>query len=186
MLTQEELSGIVEVLVLLSEDEIMDIAHELAFMRDEDTPQLDDVRHLIKSAQKSHWLESVPNTAACNNSKGSDFYIAGPSSFGIVPGELSEIMEILEFEGCRSFDWETVTSKIIKDMSLKVEKLEALVEDVAEGFVVIEKAEAEYSDYFNLYYDYDFWLPGGLPIIGEKLEKISRRLKELKEEYQKE
>jgi hypothetical protein len=59
--------------------------------------------------------------------------------------------------------------------------LEALVEDAADGTVVIEKAETEYSELFNLYYDYDFWLPGGIPGIGGRLEDISQRLKEIKE-----
>jgi len=45
----------------------------------------------------------------------------------------------------------------------------------------IEKVETEYSELFNLYYDYDFWLPGGLPGIGGRLEDISQRLKEIKE-----
>ena len=45
MLTLEELSGIVEVMVILSEEEIMEIATELAFMRDEEVPEFDDLSH---------------------------------------------------------------------------------------------------------------------------------------------
>ena len=180
MLTTEELSGIVEVMVVVSEEEIIDIAQELAYLRDDETPDLEDLRQLITSAMKIHWLEPIPSTTVFNSNspQSSMLYIAGPASFGTVPPELSEIMDTIEFEGCRSFDWDMVTSNIIPDMSRKLDRLEALVEDAASG---IEKAETEYSELFNLYYDYDFWLPGGLPGIGGRLEDISQRLKEIKE-----
>ncbi len=180
MLTTEELSGIVEVMVVVSEEEIIDIAQELAYLRDDETPDLEDLSQLITLAMKIHWLEPIPSTAVFNSNspQSSMLYIAGPASFGTVPPELSEIMDTIEFEGCRSFDWDMVTSNIIPDMSRKLDRLEALVEDAASG---IEKAETEYSELFNLYYDYDFWLPGGLPGIGGRLEDISQRLKEIKE-----
>jgi hypothetical protein len=181
MLTIEELSGIVEVMVVVSEEEIIDIAQELAYLRDDETPDLEDLRQLIVSAMKIHWIEPLPSTALFNSPKSSMSYIAGPASFGIVPPELSEIMDRIEFEGCRSFDWDMVTSNIIPDMSHKLDLLEALVEDAADGAVVIGIAETEYSELFNLYYDYDFWLPEGLPGIGGRLEDISQRLKEIKE-----
>jgi hypothetical protein len=181
MLTTEELSGIVEVLVVVSEEEIIDIAQELAYLRDDETPDLEDLSQLIRSAIKIHWLEPIQSTAVFNSPRSSMLYIAGPASFGTVPPELSEIMDTIEFEGCRSFDWDKVTSNIIPDMSCKLDRLEALVEDAADGTVVIEKAETEYSELFNLYYDYDFWLPGGIPGIGGRLEDISQRLKEIKE-----
>jgi len=180
MLTIEELSGIVEVMVVVSEEEIIDIAQELAYLRDDETPDLEDLSQLIASAMKIHWLEPIPSTAVFNSNspQSSMLYIAGPASFGTVPPELSEIMDTIEFEGCRSFDWDMVTSNIIPDMSCKLDRLEALVEDAAGG---IEKAETEYSELLNLYYDYDFWLPDGLPGIGGRLEDISQRLKEVKE-----
>jgi len=180
MLTTEELSGIVEVMVVVSEDEIIDIAQELAYLRDDETPDLEDLSQLITLAMKIHWLEPIPSTAVFNSNspQSSMLYIAGPASFGTVPPELSEIMDTIEFEGCRSFDWDVVTSNIIPDISRRLDRLEALVEDTADG---IEKVETEYSELFNLYYDYDFWLPGGLPGIGGRLEDISQRLKEIKE-----
>jgi hypothetical protein len=181
MLTLEELSGIVEVMVVLSEEEIMEIATELAFMRDEEVPELDDLTDLIMSALKTHWLESIPQTALCYSQNGSWFYIAGPASFGTVPPEMSEIMDVFELSGCRSFDWELISSDIIATMSNKVERLKSIVEDVADGAVILEKAEVEYSELLNMYYDYDFWLPDGLLDIGERLETISVRLRELKE-----
>lgn len=181
MLTTEELSGIVEVMVVVSEEEIIDIAQELAYLRDDETPDLEDLMQLITSAMKIHWLEPIPSTAVFNSPQSSKLYMAGPASFGTVPPELSEIMDTIEFEGCRSFDWGMVTSNIIPDMSRKLDRLEALVEDTADGAVVIEKAETEYSELFNLYYDYDFWLPDGLPGIGGRLEDISQRMKEIKE-----
>jgi hypothetical protein len=180
MLTIEELSGIVEVMVVVFEEEIIDIAQELAYLRDDETPDLEDLSQLIASAMKIHWLEPIPSTAVFNSNspQSSMLYIAGPASFGTVPPELSEIMDTIEFEGCRSFDWGMVTSNIIPDMSRKLDRLEALVEDAAGG---IEKAETKYSELLNLYYDYDFWLPDGLPGIGGRLENISQRLKEIKE-----
>ncbi|MCD4765524.1 MAG: hypothetical protein K8R34_03330 [Methanosarcinales archaeon] len=183
MLTTEELSGIVEVMVVVSEDEIIDIAQELAYLRDDETPDLEDLSQLITLAMKIHWLEPILSTAVFNSNspQSSMLYIAGPASFGTVPPELSEIMDTIEFEGCRSFDWDVVTSNIIPDMSRRLDRLEALVEDAASGVVVVEKVETEYSELFNLYYDYDFWLPGGLPGIGGRLEDISQRLKEIKE-----
>ncbi|MBE0523635.1 MAG: hypothetical protein IBX40_04790 [Methanosarcinales archaeon] len=181
MLTLEELSGIVEVMVVLSEDEIFEIAQELAYMRDEEIPDLDEIRQLIKSALGAHWLESIFSTAVCDAPGGEKHYIAGPASFGNIPPEFSEIMEIFEFDGCRSFDWDMVASDIVETMSRKVSKLESLFEDVEDGYVVIEKAENEYSDLINLYYDYNFWLPDGLPGIGISLENISQRLSEFKE-----
>lgn len=181
MLTLEELSGIVEVMVVSTEEEILDIARELAYMRNEEMPEPDEVRQLITSAVRTHWLESISDTAVCGMDRGSNCYIAGPASFGSVPPEFSEIMEIFEFNGCRSFDWDMVTSRIMKKMSRKVSALKSLVEDVEDGNVVIDKAEAKYSDLFNSYYDYHFWLPGGLPRIAANLERISLRLHELKE-----
>ncbi len=181
MLTTEELSGIVEVMVVVSEEEIIDIAQELAYLRDDESPDPEDLMQLITSAMKIHWLEPIPSTAVINSPQSSILYIAGSASFGTVPPELSEIMDTIEFEGCRSFDWDVVTSNIIPDMSRKLDRLEALVKDAADGAVVIEKPETEYSELFNLYYDYDFWLPDGLPGIGLILEDISQRLKEIKE-----
>lgn len=182
MLTTKELSGIVETMVVVSEEEIIDIAQELAYLRDDETPDLEDLSQLITLAMKIHWLEPIPSTAVFNSNspQSSMLYIAGPASFGTVPPELSEIMDTIEFEGCRSFDWDMVSSNIIPDMSCKLDRLEALVEDAASGAVVVKKAETEYSELFNLYYDYDFWLPGGLPGIGGRLEDISQRLKEIK------
>ena len=180
-ITTEELSGIVEVMVVVSEEEIIDIAQELAYLRDDETPDPEELRQLITSAMKIHWLEPIPSTAVFNSPQSSILYIAGPASFGTVPPELSEIMDTIEFEGCRSFDWDVVTSNIIPDMSRKLDRLEALVEDASDGAVVIEKAEKEYSELFNCYYDYDFWLPDGLPGIGRRLEDVSQRLKEIKE-----
>ena len=181
MLTTEELSGIVEVMVVVSEEEIIDIAQELAYLRDDETPEPEDLRQLITSAMKIHWLEPIPSPAVFDAPQSSKLYISGPASFGTVPPELSEIMDTIEFEGCRSFDWDVVASNIIPDMSRKLDRLEAVVEDAADGVVVIKKAETEYSELFNLYYDYDFWLPDGLPGIGGRLEDTSQRLKEIKE-----
>ncbi|NIA03030.1 MAG: hypothetical protein GWP12_00605 [Nitrospirae bacterium] len=181
MLTLEELSGIVEVMVVISQEEIFEIAQELAYMRDEKIPDMDEIRKLVKSALSAHWLESISITAVCDVLGGEKHYIAGPASFGSVPTEFSEIMEIFEFDGCRSFDWDMVASDIIKTMSRRVSKLESFLEDVENGYVVIEKAEIEYGDLFNLYYDFNFWLPDGLPGIGISLEKISQGLSELKE-----
>ncbi|MBC2696787.1 MAG: hypothetical protein HF976_00815 [ANME-2 cluster archaeon] len=178
MLTTKELSGIVETMVVVSEEEIIDIAQELAYLRDDETPDLEYLRQLITLAMKIHWLEPIPSTAVFNCPQSSMLYIAGPASFGTVPPELSEIMDTIEFKGCRSFDWGMVTSNVIPDISRRLDRLEALVEDAADG---IEKVETEYSELFNLYYDYDFWLPDGLPGIGGRLEDISQRLKEIKE-----
>lgn len=181
MLTLEELAGIVEVMVVASEEELLEIAMELAYMTDDEPPEMDELAELIKSALKIKWLESIPQPALCTEIAGSRFFIAGPASFGTVPPEMSEIMEVIEFEGCRAFDWEIVTSNIIPAVSRKVERLELLVEEVADSMADLEDAEEQYSELFNLYYDYDFWLPDGLPGIGEQLEKISSRLTELKE-----
>ncbi|MBE9483810.1 MAG: hypothetical protein IMY74_03125, partial [Bacteroidetes bacterium] len=114
MLTTEELSGIVEVMVVVSEEEIIDVAQELAYLRDDETPDLEDLMQLITSAMKIHWLEPIPSTAVFNSNspQSSKLYIAGPASFGTVPPELSEIMDTIEFVGCRSFDWGMVTSNI--------------------------------------------------------------------------
>ncbi|MCL7415271.1 MAG: hypothetical protein M8349_04325 [ANME-2 cluster archaeon] len=179
MLCVEELCGIVEVMVVASDDEITEVVRELAYMRDVDMPEPDDLDDLIRLALKSHWLETVPQTAVCNGPKGELFYIAGPAAFGTVPDELSEVMEIIEFEGCRSIDWDKVASKITSGLSRQVEKLEIVVEDAADGTAEFDTAQALYSVLFNLYYDYDFWLPDGLPDIAVALEKVSLRLREL-------
>lgn len=181
MLCVEELCGIVEVMAVASESEILEVVRELAYMRNEAMPEPDDLQDLITSALRSHWLETVPRTAVCNGPDGELFYIAGPAAFGMVPSELHEIMEIVEFEGCRSIDWEVVASGIMSSMSRQVERLEIMVEDAADGEVSLDTAEILYSELFNRYYDYDFWLPDGLPGIGIALEKISSRLCAIKE-----
>lgn len=181
MLDVEELCGIVEVMGVASDDEITLVVQELAYMRNEDMPKPDDLQDLIKLALKSHWLETVSQTAVCNGPKGEIIYIAGPAAFGMVPAELSEIMDIIEFEGCRSIDWEIVASRITSNLSRQVERLEIIVEDIADGTVKLDTAEAQYSELFNVYYDYDFWLPDGLPELGAVLEKVSLRLNVIKE-----
>ncbi|MCL7474785.1 MAG: hypothetical protein M8352_01925 [ANME-2 cluster archaeon] len=181
MLCVEELCGIVEVMGVASDGEIIEVVQELAYMRDEDMPVPDDLQDLLKSALRSHWLETIPRTAVCNGPKGELFFIAGPAAFGMVPAELSEIMDIIEFEGCRSIDWEIVASNITSNLSRLVERLEIMVEDAADGAVTLDTAEALYSNLFNMYYDYDFWLPDGLPGIGIALEKVSSRLNTFKE-----
>jgi hypothetical protein len=184
MITIEELSGIIEVMTVLSEEEILDIAQELAYLRDEEVPELEDLREIIESALNIHWLKSIPRSAIYNCPAGSRFFIAGPASFGTVPPELSEIMGTIGFECCRSFDWEIVASDIRTDLLQKIEHLHERVESAADGTVVLEKAENEYSELFNQYYDSDFWLPDGLPDIGISLKNISLRLREIKESDQ--
>jgi hypothetical protein len=181
MFCVEELCGIVEVMGVASDNEIIEVVQELAYMRNEDMSKTDDLQDLFKSALKSHWLETVPQEAVCNGPKGEIFFIAGPAAFGMVPAELSEIMDIMEFEGCRSIDWEIVASRINSNLTKQVERLEIMVEDAADGTVTLETAEAQYSDLFNIYYDYDFWLPDGLPDIGAALEKVSSRLNTIQE-----
>lgn len=182
MLSMEEMAGIAEVMVVMSEEEIVEIAHELAFIRNEMGPGADDIRRLIHHALKKHWLEVVQHDALCSRIRGSKFYIAGPASFGIVPSEMSEILEIIEFEGGRSFDWDIVACKVSSNLTGEIKHLEELANNAADGLISLAEAEKHYSELLNLFYDYDFWLPAGLPGIGAGLENISMKLSILKEQ----
>lgn len=182
MITKEELAGIIDALGASTFDEIFSIVEELAYMREEEVPDVDDIEHLCRGAVEEHLIENVSSKVVVDvEGDDSNYYILGPNAFPDVPAELSEVIDILKLD-----EREVDTSRVAKMFSGKFrkwsaslsEKIDALSENPAEE--EIERLEKEYSDLINLYYDFDFWLPGGISHIEDTILQVSRRIEGLK------
>jgi len=176
MITKAELSGIIDALGAVTPDEIRHIAEELAFMRQEDVPDIKEIKQLCETAAGEHLIETVSSNEVrdadideADKADDACYYIPGPNAFPQIPSELSEVIDILKLSK-REVDMGRVAK------SFKIDSFAATPptpDDIA-------KLEKRYRDLLNVYYDYDFWLPGEISHIEDVIFGVSEKLERLK------
>jgi hypothetical protein len=128
-------------------------------------------------------IETVSSEEVEGADSDETYYIPGPNAFPDIPYELSEIIDILKLSK-REVDM----SKVAKSFSSRLkqrakrlnEKIDSFYGESAANIADITRLEKRYSDLLNLYYDFDFWLPGGISDIEDKILGVSERLEQLK------
>lgn len=184
LISKEELTGIIDALGALREDEICAIAAEISFLRNEDFSS-ELVLQMCEEAVHELLLETVGPTEVKDavsdvNVEGS-FYIPGPNAFPDIPFELSEVIDILRLSK-REVDMGGLTQRFtskLHDMSSKLSKDIEEVSMASRSEAILTLTE-RYSEILNIYYDYDSWLPEGIDGIEEELQEISKRLEHLR------
>ncbi|MDI3539658.1 MAG: hypothetical protein PWR29_234 [Methanolobus sp.] len=190
MITKDELSGIIDALGALSEDEVCAVAQEISFIRKEDFLP-DILTRMCRQALDEHLLELIVSAeirpaaegaVSVASNEGEGYYIPGPNAFPDVPFELSEAIDILMITK-KEVDWEKVSSRFSANLKVEVMELDRAIASLSdrgtdEGdlYFLAER----YSNLLNLYYDYDSWLPEGISDMENELQDLSRRLEELK------
>lgn len=182
MITKDELAGIIDVLGAATIDEIRLIVQELAEIRRLEVVDSGDFEQLCESALGEHLIETVSSEEVEGAGSDETYYIPGPNAFPDIPYELSEIIDILELSK-REVDM----SKVAKSFSSRLKQRAKRLNEKIDSFsgesanaADISKLEKRYSDLLNLYYDFDFWLPGGISDIEDKILGVSERLEQLK------
>ena len=182
MITKDELAGIIDVLGAATIGEIHLIVHELAEIRRLEDASRDDVEQLCESALGEHLIETVSSEEVGDAGSDETYYITGPNAFPDIPYELSEIIDILELSK-REVDMSKVAKSFSSRLKQRAKRLNDKIDSFSGGPVLdsdISRLEKRYSDLLNLYYDYDFWLPGGISDIEDKILGVSERLEQLK------
>ena len=182
MITKDELAGIIDVLGAATIEEIHLILQELAEIRRLEAVTPDYVEQVCESALGEHLIETVSSDEVEDGVLDEVYYISGPNAFPDIPYELSEIFDILELSK-REVDM----SKVAKSFSSRLKQRAKGLNETINSFLFespiasdITKLEKRYSDLLNLYYDYDFWLPGGISDVEDKILGVSERLEQLK------
>ncbi|MCL7411970.1 MAG: hypothetical protein M8350_09270 [Methanosarcinaceae archaeon] len=182
MITKDELAGIVDVLGASTIGEIHLIVQEHAEIRRLEVVGLADVEQLCQSALDEHLIETVSFEEVEGADSDETYYISGPNAFPDIPYELSEIIDILELSK-REVDMSKVAKSFSSRLKQRAKRLNEKIDMFSDGSVPdsdILKLEQRYSDLLNLYYDYDFWLPGGISDIEDTILGVSERLEQLK------
>ncbi len=195
MIREEELSGIVEVLGAVTVDEMINIVKELAYLRDEQQPEGEDIKVACHDAIKKHYLEEISvknlkeaedtNTTRSSEDMEADdliYLIAGPLAFPNIPFELTDIIDILGLKK-RELDHDKVFHLFSRNLKARINRLVKSIEEAEEcpSEKDIQHLEQRYSDLINTYYDYSCWLEGDLTDFEPGIEQVSRMLEELKE-----
>lgn len=208
MITKAELSGIVDAMGAATPYEIQEIIGELAYIRHEEITDPSEVKELCRAALKDHLIEAVsskevtlPDTkeavevasgaagagkAGVGNEVGEAdvgcYYIPGPNAFPEILSEMSEVIDILELSR-REVDM----SKVAKSFSTRLKRRATSLNNKINSFTTtpsipddIAKLEKRYSDLINVYYDYDFWLPGEFSNMEDVISTVSEKLERLK------
>ena len=204
MITKDELAGIIDVVGAATIEEICLIVQELAEIRRLEAVSSDYVDQLCESALGEHLIETISSeevtgvdvsggisggtggvkggcTGACMASN-EVYYISGPNAFPDIPFELSEIFDILELSK-REVDMGKVAKSISSRLKQRTKKFNDKIdsffdESASDGDII--RLEKYYSDLLNLYYDYDFWLPGEMLDVKDRILNLSGRLEQLK------
>ncbi|MGP8319481.1 MAG: DUF7109 family protein [Methanosarcinaceae archaeon] len=182
MITKDELAGIVDALGAATMQEIHLIVQELAEIRRDGTVDPEDLRQLCESALSEHLIEIISSVEVENAGLNDTYYIPGPSAFLDIPFEFSEIIDILELS-VREVNMSKVTKMFSARLKQRAKRLNEKIgsfsgESVSDADIT--RLEKRYSDLLNLYYDFDFWLPGGISNIEDKILGVSERLEHLK------
>ncbi len=182
MIKKDELAGIIDVLGAATIEDIRLIVQELAEIRRLEEVSPADVEQLCESALGEHLIETVSSEEVEGADSDEIYYIPGPNAFPDIPYELSEIIDILELSK-REVDM----SKVAKSFSSRLKQRAKRLNEKIDSFsgesantADITRLEKRYSDLLNLYYDFDFWLPGGILNIEDKILGVSERLEQLK------
>ena len=182
MITKNELAGIIDVIGAATIGEIQLIVQELAEIRRLEAVSPADVEQLCESALSEHLIEIVSSGEVKGADSDEVYHISGPNAFPDIPFELSEIFDILELSN-REVDMSKVAKCFSSRLKQRVRRLNESIDSISVGSpsnANITKLEKRYRDLLNLYYDFDFWLPGGIPDIEDKILGVSERLEQLK------
>jgi len=189
MITKAELSGIIDALGAVTPDEIQEIAEELAFMRQEEAPDTKEIKQLCETAAGEHLIETVSSNEVrdadmdeADKADDACYYIPGPNAFPQIPSELSEVIDILKLSK-REVDM----GRVAKSFSARLKRRATSLNNKIDSFAAtpptpddIAKLEKRYRDLLNVYYDYDFWLPGELSHIEDVIFGVSEKLERVK------
>lgn len=195
MISKAELSGIVDAMGAGTPNEIQEIVGELAYIRNEDIPDPSEIKELCRTALKDHQIEAVSSNEvtvtdtreAVEVGEAEDgnvgyYYIPGPNAFPEIPSEMSEVIDILKLSK-REVDM----GKVVKSFSARLKRRATSLKNKIDSFTTtppnqddIAKLEKRYSDLINVYYDYDFWLPGELLNMEDMISTVSEKLELLK------
>ncbi len=194
MIREEELIGIVEVLGAVTMDEIINIVKELAYLRDEQQPEAEDIKDICQTAVKKHFLEEISfedlkETEGCKPARSSEdsqtndtiLLISGPLAFPKTPFELSDVIDILELRK-KDLDHDRVFHRFSRNLKARIDRLKKSIEETQSqtSEKEIHHLEHRYSDLINTYYDYSCWLEGDLTGLQPEIEEVSKMLEELK------
>ena len=182
MITKDELAGIIDVLGAATIEEIHLILQELAEIRRLEDVTPDHVEQLCESALGEHLIETVSSDEVEDGVLDEVYYISGPNAFPDIPYELSEIFDILELSK-REVDMSKVAKSFSSRLIQRARRLNESIDSLSGELVSDDdfaRLEKRYRDLLNLYYDYNFWLPGGMSDIEDKILGVSGRLEQLK------
>ncbi|WP_440953583.1 DUF7109 family protein [Methanococcoides sp. FTZ1] len=197
MVRPEEIEGMVDALGAVTHKEIVELVQELAYTREEDMPEVEDINDLLEKAVNEHLLEIITSKEL----KGTDeedeeekegnveeedkkdsYYIIGPHAFPDFPFDLSEVIDILKLDR-REVDPEKLAARFSKELENSIIKLRDEIGIFASGecggddtSIDLPTLEQRYSDLLNLYYDYDSWIEGGFPDMENEILSISKQI----------
>ncbi|AKB85710.1 hypothetical protein [Methanococcoides methylutens] len=195
MVQPEEIEGMVDALGAVTYKEIVEFVQELAYTREEDVPEEEEISKLLEKAVSEHLLETITSRELSESDSEAgyevekeeegkeeqeliNYYIVGPNAFPDFPFDLSEVIDILKLDR-REVDPDKLTRKFSRRLKAKITKLEHNIEAFAKGednAIDIPTLEHRYSDLLNLYYDYDSWIEGGFPEMEEEVLAISKHI----------
>ncbi|MEL4305456.1 DUF7109 family protein [Methanococcoides sp. LMO-2] len=201
MVQPEEIEGMVDALGAVTYKEIVEFVQELAYTREEDVPEEEEISKLLEKAVSEHLLETITSGELMGSDpeeghevekeeEGKEeaeveveqelinYYIVGPNAFPDFPFDLSEVIDILKLDR-REVDPDKLTRKFSRRLKARITKLEHNIEAFAKGedtAIDIPTLEHRYSDLLNVYYDYDSWIEGGFPEMEDEVLSISKQI----------
>lgn len=195
MVHPEEIEGMVDALGAVTYKEIVELVQELAYTREEDVPEEEEISKLLEKAVSEHLLETITSGELMGPDPEEEhevekeeeeegeqelinYYIVGPNAFPDFPFDLSEVIDILKLDR-REVDPDKLTRKFSRRLKARITKLKHNIEAFAKGedtAIDIPTLEHRYSDLLNLYYDYDSWIEGGIPEMEDEVLAISKQI----------
>ncbi|WP_135612923.1 hypothetical protein [Methanococcoides sp. AM1] len=182
MVEPEEIEGMADALGAVTHDEVVKTVQELAYIREEDIPDEEEITKLLEKAVSHHLLEiiSPEELREVDEKDGKDvhYYIVGPNAFPNFPFDLSEVIDILKLDR-REIDPHKLTHRFSRRLKARITKLRHNIETFAKGEddnIDIPVLEHRYSDLLNLYYDYDSWLEGEITEMETEILDISKQI----------
>lgn len=182
MVEPEEIEGMVDALGAVTHEEAIEIVQELAYIREEEVPDEEEITKLLGKAVSKHLLETISSEelseADVNENEDTEYYIVGPHAFPDFPFDLSEVIDILKLDR-REIDPDKLTKRFSRRLKARVTKLKHNIEAFVKGednSIDVPTLEHRYSDLLNLYYDYDSWLEGEITEMEDEILDISKQI----------